>query len=97
MSLTDRSRLGCIKSRQQRLQRKLEKLEHNPQSTSDSVSQDASVPKQDLTAQKKAWEKYLFAKAIYEETRDADHWRYMQKCISEYEKTLKANLGIKAI
>jgi hypothetical protein len=55
------------------------------------------IPKQDLTTQKKAWEKYLFAKSIYEETRDMDHWRYMQKCISEYEKALKANLGIKAI
>jgi hypothetical protein len=97
MSLTDRSRLGCIKSRQQRLQRKLEKIQQNSQSASAPVAEDASVPKQDLAAQKKAWEKYLFAKAIYEETRDADHWRYMQKCISEYEKTVKANLGIKAI
>lgn len=95
MSLTDRSRLGGIQSRQKRLQRKLRKLDQNPQSG--STPDDALVPKQDLTAQKKAWEKYLFAKSIYEETRDSDHWRYMQKCISEYEKALKANLGIKAI
>jgi hypothetical protein len=88
MSLAARSRLGCIKSRQKRLQRKLEKLHSNPDSTSGSEAEHASVSKPDLAAQKKAWEKYLFAKAIYEETRDIDHWRYMQKCISEYEKTL---------
>ncbi|HEY9611827.1 hypothetical protein [Allocoleopsis sp.] len=95
MSLTDRSRLGCIKSRQQRLQRKLEKLDQDSQSA--SASENASVPQQNVAAQKKAWEKYMFAKAIYEETRDSDHWRYMQKCISEYEKTLKPNLGSKAV
>ncbi|AFZ21417.1 hypothetical protein [Allocoleopsis franciscana] len=95
MSLTDRSRLGGIKSRQKRLQRKLRKLDQNSQSA--STPDDALVSKQDLTAQKKAWEKYLFAKSIYEETRDSDHWRYMQKCISEYENALKTNLGIKAI
>lgn len=88
MSLAARSRLGCLKSRQKRLQRKLEKLHPNPESTSDPTSGHASVSKPDLAAKKKAWEKYLFAKAIYEETRDMDHWRYMQKCISEYEKTL---------
>ncbi len=95
MSLTDRSRLGCIKSRQKRLQRKLEKLNQDSQSA--SASDNASVPKQNVAAQKQAWEKYMFAKAIYEETRDSDHWRYMQKCISEYEKTLKTHLGIKAL
>ncbi len=95
MSLTERSRLGCIKSRQKRLQRKLEKIDQNSQPALDP--DDALIPKQDLTTQKKAWEKYLFAKSIYEETRDMDHWRYMQRCISEYEKALKANLGIKAI
>lgn len=88
MSLAARSRLGCLKSRQKRLQRKLEKLHSNPESTSDPAAEHASASKPDLAAQKKAWEKYLFAKAIYEETRDIDHWRYMQKCISEYEKTL---------
>ncbi len=95
MSLTYRSRLGCIKSRQKRLQRKLEKLNQDSQSA--SASDNALVPKQNVAAQKQAWEKYMFAKAIYEETRDSDHWRYMQKCISEYEKTLKTNLGIKAL
>jgi hypothetical protein len=73
----------------------LGKLEQDSQSA--SAINNALVPKQDLTAQKKAWEKYLLAKSIYEETRDIEHWRYMQKCISEYEKALKANLGIKVI
>jgi hypothetical protein len=95
MSLTERSRLGGIQSRQKRLQRKLKKLDQDSQLALEA--DNTLVPKQDLTAQKKAWEKYLFAKSIYEETRDIDHWRYMQKCISEYEKALKANLGIKAI
>ncbi len=97
MSLTERSRLGCIKSRQKRLQRQFEKLSSNPESASAPAAENASASKQDLAAQKKAWEKYLYAKAIYEETRDTDHWRYMQTCISEYEKTLKANVGIKAV
>jgi hypothetical protein len=95
MSLTERSRLGGIQSRQKRLQRKLKKLAQDSQSA--SAPDDALVTKQDLAPQKKAWEKYLLAKSIYEETRDIEHWRYMQKCISEYEKALKANLGIKAI
>lgn len=95
MGLTDRSRLGGIKSRQQRLQRKLEKLEHNPQPTSASASENTSVS-DNAVSQKNAWEKYMFAKAIYEETRDMEHWLYMQKCISEYEKTLKPKVGIKA-
>ena len=95
MSLTERSRLGGLKSRQKRLQRKLNKLAQDSQAASDSNNE--VVPNQDLTAQKTAWEKYLLAKSIYEETRDIEHWRYMQKCISEYEKALKANLGIKAI
>ncbi len=95
MGLTDRSRLGGIKSRQKRLQRKLEKLEPNPQSASASPAEKASGAN-DTVAQKDAWEKYMFAKAIYEETRDMEHWLYMQKCISEYEKTLKPKAGIKA-
>jgi hypothetical protein len=95
MGLTDRSRLGGIKSRQQRLQRKLEKLEPNPQSASASASENTSVL-DTAVSQKNAWEKYMFAKAIYEETRDMEHWLYMQKCISEYEKTLKQKVGIKA-
>lgn len=94
MSLTERSRLGGIKSRQQRLQRKLNKLAQDSQAASDFNHE--VMPNQDLTAQKNAWEKYLLAKSIYEETRDIEHWRYLQKCISEYEKALKANLGIKA-
>lgn len=93
MGLTDRSRLGCIKSRQQRLQRKLEKVQHNTSSASVSSSKD--VLANNSSAQKEAWERYEFAKAIYEETRDMEHWLYMQKCISEYENTLKSNVGIK--
>jgi hypothetical protein len=95
MGLTDRSRLGGIKSRQQRLQRQLEKLQPNTHSTSASTSQDASA-KSEVSAQKDAWEKYIFAKAIYEETRDMEHWLYMQKCISEYEKTVKSKVNTKA-
>jgi hypothetical protein len=51
MSLTERSRLGCIKSRQKRLQRKLEKIDQNSQPALDP--DDALIPKQDLTTQKK--------------------------------------------
>lgn len=95
MGLTDRSRLGGIKSRQQRLQRKLEKIEPKPQSVSTPASENIAVS-DDSSAQKNAWEKYMFAKAIYEETRDMEHWLYMQKCISEYEKTLKSKVNVKA-
>lgn len=95
MGLTDRSRLGGIKSRQQRLQRKLEKIDQKPQSVSTSASEIISVS-DDSSTQKNAWEKYMFAKAIYEETREMEHWLYMQKCISEYEKTLKSKVNIKA-
>jgi hypothetical protein len=95
MGLTDRSRLGGIKSRQQRLQRKLEKIEQKPQSVSTSASEIISVS-DDSSAQKNAWEKYMFAKAIYEETREMEHWLYMQKCISDYEQTLKSKVNIKA-
>lgn len=95
MGLTDRSRLGGIKSRQQRLQRKLEKIEPKPQSTSTSASENTTIS-DDSSAQKNALEKYMFAKAIYEETRDMEHWLYMQKCISEYEKTLKSKVNLKA-
>ncbi len=95
MGLTDRSRLGGIKSRQQRLQRKLEKIEQKPQSVSTSASEIISVS-DDSSTQKNAWEKYMFAKAIYEETREMEHWLYMQKCISDYEQTLKSKVNIKA-
>ena len=96
MGLTDRSRLGSIKSKQERLQRKLDKLNGKLHSTPTSASETVSVSEQDLSAQKKAWEKYMFAKAVYEETREMEHWQYMQKCISEYENTLKSKPGIKA-
>lgn len=96
MKLTARSRLGCIKSRQQRQQRKLEKLQRRSGLASDPASETESVSRQELTVQKKAWERYLFAKAVYEETREAEHWLYMQQCFSEYEKTLNSNVSIKA-
>ncbi len=97
MGLTDRSRLGCIKRRQQRLQQELEKLNQPLQVTTNTASEAVSASEKNQTNPKKAWEKYMFAKAIYEETRDADHWRYMQQCISEYEKTLKSNVDFKAV
>jgi hypothetical protein len=96
MKLTARSRLGCIKSRQQRQQRKLEKLQRKSGLASDPASETESVSRQELTVQKKAWERYLFAKAVYEETREAEHWLYMQQCISDYEKTLESNVSMKA-
>ncbi len=89
MGLTDRSRLGSVKSRQQRLQRKLEKLNRDFNSASATAAATPTVSENNLSAQKKAWEKYMFAKAVYEETKNSEHWQYMQKCISEYEKTLK--------
>lgn len=94
MGLTDRSRLGSIKSRQERLQRKLEKLQSHTNST--KASSTTGMSARDLSAQKDAWEKYQIAKTIYEETRDMEHWMYMQKCISEYEKTLKPKQSIQA-
>lgn len=94
MGLTDRSRNGGIKSRQERLQRKLEKLQSNPNSTSAATSKDVSF--KDSSAQKEAWEKYQYAKTIYEETRNMEHWQNMQKCISEYENTFKPKTSIKA-
>lgn len=93
MSLTNRSRLGCIKSRKERLQRQREKRNSNLQVSLAT----ASASTQELSAQKKAWEKYLFAKAIYEETKDMENWRYMQKCISEYENTIRSNLSTKTV
>lgn len=85
MGLTDRSRLSCFKHRQ----RKLYNQNRNLQVT--SASEPASKPAKDLSAQEKAWNKYLYAKAIYQETKETDHWRYMQECLSDYEKALMAN------
>ena len=95
MGLTDRSRLGSIKSRQKRLQRELERVNSNLDSKFMSTSQSESVAENELSTQKEAWEKYLFAKAIYEESKDREHWRYMQKCISDYEKTIRSNSNSK--
>jgi hypothetical protein len=92
MGLTNRSRLTCVKSKQKRLQRELEK--QKPQST--SVSKPAPQPVIDTSARDKAWQKYLQAKAIYEQTGDLEHWQYLQKCISDYEKTITPSLSGKA-
>jgi hypothetical protein len=93
MGLTDRSRLGSIKYQQERLQRKLarqnglqEKLNRqNREILSASVSEVDLDP----TAVDQAWNKYLYAKEIYKETKDLEHWRYAQECLSEYEKVLR--------
>ena len=92
MGLTNRSRLTCVKSKQKRLQREMEK--QNPQST--SVSKPAPQPVIDASARDKAWQKYLQAKAIYEQTGDIAHWQFLQKCISDYEKTITPSLSGKA-
>lgn len=92
MGLTNRSRLTCVKSKQKRLQRELQK--QNPQST--SVSKPAPQLVIDTSARDKAWQKYLQAKAIYEQTGDMAHWQYLQKCISDYEKTITPSLSGKA-
>lgn len=94
MGLTNRSRLTCVKSKQKRLQRELEK--QNPQSASASVSKPAPQPVIDTSARDKAWQKYLQAKAIYEQTGDMAHWQYLQKCISDYDKTITPSLSGKA-
>lgn len=99
MALTTRSRLGCIKSRQQRLQREeqrqIERQRRELESVAASAPTAPSVSKQDLVARKKALEKYQLAKSIYEATRDPIHWQYMQTCIAEYQKTFKSNASIK--
>lgn len=35
------------------------------------------------TDKKVAQQKYKHAKAIYEETRNPEHWEYMQRCIDK--------------
>ncbi|HEY9728435.1 MAG TPA: hypothetical protein V6D50_18460 [Chroococcales cyanobacterium] len=92
MGLTNRSRLTCVKSKQKRLQREIEK--QNPQSP--SISKPAPQPVIDTSARDKAWQKYLQAKAIYEQTGDIAHWQYLQKCISDYDKTITPSLSGKA-
>jgi hypothetical protein len=97
MGLTDRSRLNSLRRKQERIQRKLETQKLNPLSASALESAKlASEPAKELSPQDKAWKKYLHAKAIYEETKQVEHWQYMQQCISDYEKTLRLTLGIKA-
>ena len=85
MGLTDRSRLSCLKHRQ----RKLYNQNRNLQTT--LISEPVPKPAKDLAAQEKAWKKYLHAKAIYQETKETEHWRYMQECLSDYEKALMPN------
>lgn len=93
MGLTDRSRLSSIKYQQERLQRKLARQNslqgklnrQNKGILSTSVSEEDLDP----TAIEQAWNKYLYAKEIYKETKDIEHWRYAQECLSEYEKALR--------
>ena len=95
MALTARSRLCCIKHKQKRLQRRQESENCN---LLYAVESEPAVklslqPVPDLSAQAKAWKKYLHAKTIYEETKEIGHWRYMQECLTEYEKMNMENLG----
>lgn len=95
MALTDRSRLCCIKHKQKRLQRRQESENCNLPSAleSEPAVKPSLQPVPDGLAQAKAWKKYLHAKAIYEETKEIGHWRYMQECLTEYEKMNIGNLG----
>lgn len=95
MGLTDRSRLSCIKARQKLAQQKLSKQNRTLNSVSEIES--ATEPVKQSAAQEKAWNKYLYAKSIYQETKDIAHWQYMQKCFSEYEKTLTPGQSKKAM
>jgi flagellar biosynthesis GTPase FlhF len=104
MGLTDRNRLGGIKRQQERLQRKLnkqklrkerqrerlqERLQRRiEQQTREYQLKAASEPTLDTSAAEQAWQKYLYAKEIYKETKEIEHWRYAQECLSEYEDTL---------
>lgn len=52
-----------------------------------SQPQEVQVQSPNLTpAQKRAQEKYLFAKSVWEESREHEHWLYMQKCIDEVQR-----------
>lgn len=97
MALTARSRLCCIKHKQKRLQRRQESENCNLSSAVESAPAVKATlqPVPDLSAEAKAWKKYLHAKAIYEETKEIGHWRYMQECLTEYEKMNIGNLGNK--
>ena len=98
MGLTDRSRLNCIKYRQQKLDNRNRNLSSATglEPAIESAIEPASETALDPLAREKAWKKYLHAKAIYEETKAIEHWQYLQECISDYEKTLRPNLAIKA-
>ncbi len=94
MGLTDRSRLSSIKYQQESLQRKLARqngLQEKLNRQNREILSSASVSEVDLdpTAVEQAWNKYLYAKEIYKETKDMDHWRYAQECLSEYERVLR--------
>lgn len=95
MGLTDRSRLSCIKGRQKLVQQKLNK--QNGTLNSASAIESAAESVKESAAQEKAWNKYMYAKSIYQETKDIAHWQYMQKCFSEYEKTLTPGQNKKAM
>lgn len=96
MGLTDRNRLGSVKRRQERLERQLNKqilkkerlqqklTQQNPELHSASATESVLDP----SVIEKAWQKYLHAKEIYKETKEMEHWRYAQECLSEYEDVL---------
>jgi hypothetical protein len=84
MALTNRSRLTCIKYRQQNLLYKQNRNLQTVGATEPATASAAEVASA-LDPKEKAWKKYLHAKAIYEETRDMEHWGYLQECLAEYE------------
>lgn len=99
MGLTDRSRLNSLRRKQERMRRKQENQKRNSHSVLalEPAKLGAAAPAtEELSLEEKAWKKYLHAKAIYEETKQIEHWQYMQQCISDYEKTLRSTLGIRA-
>ncbi len=100
MGLTDRNRLGSTTRRQERLQRKLNKQIQKQERLQERLqrklnqqnrqlqSVSSPEPALDPSVVEKAWQKYLYAKEIYKETKEIEHWRYAQECLSEYEKVL---------
>lgn len=84
MALTNRSRLSCLKRRQKREQRKLVNQAFDLNSVTGVEA--ALQPLLNVSTKERAWNKYLHAKAIYEETKNFEHWQYAQQCLTDYEK-----------
>lgn len=84
MALTDRSRLSCLKRKQKREQRK--KIETQTSNLNSVAGLGTTLqPLLNVSTKEKAWKKYLHARAIYEETKDFQHWQYAQQCLTDYE------------